>query len=63
MLLREGLIGNMIPVIFIHKGYQPYLEFTLKKKIQILVNLQQDLTETYVILELNQYLNGKVLNF
>ena len=33
MLLREELIGNMIPVIFIHKGYQPYLEFTLKKAL------------------------------
>lgn len=34
MLLREELIGNMIPVIFIHKGYQPYLEFTLKKALE-----------------------------
>lgn len=34
MLLKGELIGNMIPVIFIHKGFQPYLEYTLKKALE-----------------------------
>lgn len=33
--MKEELIGNMIPVIFIHKGYQPYLEFTIEQSLKL----------------------------